>query len=116
VLFAEHLLPATAGNAEPAAVGRVEQDGVADRRRRDAVADGLDPARVLVAEHEREPHAGRLHQSVLGMQVGRAHPGAADAHDDVARPGRLRGRAVDQLQRPVILDELRRSHASAPSR
>ena len=62
VALAVHVEPATAGDAEPAAVRRVEEHRVADRGRGDAVADGVHPAGVLVAEHER--HASRPPASI----------------------------------------------------
>ena len=112
VPLAVHVEPAAAGHAQPAAVGRVEQDGVAGVGGGDAVADSMHPPCVLVAEHERKPDAGRLHQPVLGVQVGRAHAGAADAHDDVSWPAGLRLGAVDELERPAELGEDRGPHAA----
>ena len=100
---AVHVVSAAAGNAETAAERRIHDHGISGRDRRHAVADGLDPARVLVAEHERQRHAGRLHEPVDGMEVGRAHPGAADPDEHVLRADGLRRRPVDQLERLVVL-------------
>ena len=85
VLHAVHVVPASARDAEAAAVGRIDEDGVALRNGRHAYAGLLDPARVLVPEDTRQRHAGRLHQPVDRVQVGRADPGAADPHEHVAR-------------------------------
>ena len=52
VPVAVHVQPAAAGHAQTAAVGRVDEHGVAFRNRRHAVADRVHPARVLVTEDE----------------------------------------------------------------
>jgi hypothetical protein len=71
----------------------------------------MHPARVLVAQDDRWSQACALHQALLRVQVGRAHPGAPDLHDDVARGDRLRIGPLDQLERAVVLLELGSSHA-----
>ena len=95
----------------PQRVRRVDEHGVADGSGGDVVADRVHPARVLVPEHDRRPEAGRLHEPVDGVQVGRADAGAADPDDDVARAARLGLRPFDQLERPVVRAEQRRLHA-----
>src|SRR5262249_35292219 len=54
-----------------------------------------------------------LHQPVLRVEVGRADAGAADLDHDIARSDGLGLGRVDQLERLVVLLELRRSHTSA---
>ena len=94
VTHAVHVVAAPARDAEPAAVRRVDEHGVALRDGRDAGADLLDPARVLVAEDARQRHAGRLHQPVDGVQVGGADAGAADPDEHVGRLRRSRAPAA----------------------
>ena len=108
---AVHVVSATAGDAETAAERRIHDHGISGRDRRHAVADGLDPTGVLVAEHARQRHAGRLHEPVDRMEVGRADPGAADPDEHVLRADRLRRRPVDQLERLVVLAEESSPHA-----
>ena len=112
VPFAVHVEAATARHAEAAAVGRVDEHGIAYLRRGDAIAHGVHPAGVLVAEHQRQPDADRVHQSLDRVEIGRADAGAADAHDDVARTARLGVRALDELEPSVVIGEERGPHAS----
>ena len=112
VMGAVHVVAAPAGDAEAAAVGRVHEHRIALRDRRDAVADLLDPARVLVAEHPRQPHADVLHQALDGVEIGRAHARAADPDDDVGRVRDLGHRPLDELERPVVFAHQCRFHGS----
>ena len=112
--FAVHVQPAPARHAEPAAVRRVDEDRVADPRRRHVVAGCVHPAGVLVAEHERQRDADGVHQPVDRVQVGRADAGTADAHDDVACAERLGLGALDELETRVIVGEERGLHAAVP--
>src|SRR5207302_3152275 len=91
----------------------VDEHRVADGGGRDARPDGMHPAGVLVAEDDRQPQAGRLHQALDRVQVGRAHAGPAYADDDVAPSRRLRHGALDDLERPVVVREERGPHAAA---
>ena len=102
VVHAVHVVAAAAGDAEPAAVRRVHEHRVAGGDRGDAVPDRLDPARVLVAEHARQPDADAFHQAFDRVQIRRADAGAADPHDDVARTRDLRHRPLDELERLVV--------------
>ena len=102
VAITVHVIAAPAGDAQAAAVGRVNDHRVADRDRRDEVADLFHPARVLVAEHARQGDAGGLHQAVDRVQVGRADARPADTNHDVVG-SRDHGRgALDQLQRSAV--------------
>ena len=85
VVHAQHVDAAPARHAETAAVRREQEHRVALCDRRHAVADLLDPARVLVAEHARQRHAGRLHEPLDGVQIRRADAGASDADEHVGR-------------------------------
>jgi hypothetical protein len=115
MVLAVHVEAATAGDAEPAAVRRVDQHRIADRRRGDAVADGVDVAGILVAEDDRRPQAGDLHQALDRVHVGRAHACACDPDDDVAVALRLGLRALDELEGPVVGAQQRGPHARAPA-
>ena len=112
VPVAVHVVAAPARDAEPAAVRRVDEYGVAFRDGRDAGADLLDPACVLVAEDARKRDAGGLHQSLDRVQIGRADSRAADPHEHVRGARRLGHRALDQLERPVILAHEEGSHGA----
>ena len=84
--------------------------GVPDLEPLGTRADGLDPARVLVAERERRVEGeepGR--ELVEEVEVGVAGAGAADADDDLAGTGR---RVVDLDELGVVLPggELKRAH------
>ena len=105
--------PRRHGHAQAAAVGRVDEHGVALRNRRHAVADRVHPAGVLVAEDDGRLEPRRLHQPVDRVQVGRADAGAADLDDDVAHALRLGHRPLDELEGLVVLGEQRRLHAAA---
>ena len=64
----------------------MQDHGVADRHVGDAVADGVHPARVLVADHVGERRVHRLGPvAVDDVQVGAAHARPTDLHDDVER-------------------------------
>ena len=65
-----------------------------------------------VPEHDRRLQAGRFHQAFLGVQVGRAHAGAADPDDDVPRGDRRGVGTLDELERLVVLGEEGASHAA----
>ena len=113
--LAVHVVAAPAGNAEPAAVGRIQEHGVADRGGRDVVADRVHPTGVLVAEHDRQRQARGLHQPVDRVQVGRTDARAADPDDDAPRPAGLGLGPFHQLEGAVVLAEECRSHAAALS-
>ena len=113
VPLAVDVLPAAARHAQAAAVGGVDEHGVALRDRRHAVADRVHPAGVLVTEDDGRLDARRLHQPVDRVQVGRADAGAADLDDDVAHALGLGHRPLDELERLVVLGEQRRLHAAA---
>ena len=116
VLRAVHVVPATAGDAEPATIGRIDDHGVAGGDGRDTVTDGLHPARALVSQNTRQRDTGRLHETVDRMEVGCADPGAADPDEHVSRPFRLRRGPLDQLERLVVLAQEGSPHASALTR
>ncbi len=103
--------PTAAGHAQAAAVRRVDEDGVSDARSGDVVADRVHPACVLVTEDDGQREAGGLHEAVDRVQVGRAHSGAADLHDDAARAVRLGLGSLDELERAVVRAEERCPHA-----
>ena len=109
---AEHVDPATTGNAEPATPGREDEHGVALRDRRHTCADLLHPARVLVAQNERQRHSGGLHEPFDRMEVGGTDTGAADPHEDVVRSVDLGNRSLDDLERLVVLAHQCGSHVS----
>ena len=99
--------PASAGPA--LAAGRRPREDRRGRRRpgrRRPVADRLDDARALVAEH----HRPRAHPLALDdVQVGAADADGVDAHERVARPGPLEvDRAHDE--RGARRLEERRAH------
>ena len=89
---AVHVVAGPAGMAQPAGGGRMQDDGVAHRHVGDRGADLVHPAGVLVAQDvgQRRVHR-RVPLALHDVQVGAAHPGAADLHDDVERAtdGRL---------------------------
>ena len=101
-MHAVHVVAAAAGDAEPAAVRRIDEHRVAGRDRGDAVAGRLDPAGVFMAEHARQADADAFHQAFDGVQVRRADTGPADPHDHVARMRDLRHRPLDELERLVV--------------
>ncbi len=103
VMDAEHVDAASAGHAHAAAVRWEDEHRIALGDGRDAGADLLHPARVLVSEHARQRDSGGLHEALDGMQIGRADARAADADEDVRRTDRLWHRALDELERLVIL-------------
>ena len=107
--------PPAARHADAAAVRRMDEHGVSHRRRCHVVADRVHPAGVLVAEDDRQGQARGLHEPVLGVQVGRADPGAHDLDDDAPRARRLGLRPLHELERAVVLAEKRRSHAATPT-
>ena len=66
----------------------MDDDGVADGDMLDRGADSMHPAGILMAEHIGKPDMGLvLPLAFDDVEVGPAKPGAADAHDDVERPG-----------------------------
>ena len=96
-LGAVHVLAGAAGAAQPAGRRRVQDHGVADRDVGDRGADLVHPAGVLVADRVGQRRVHRLVPLAQDdVQVGPAHPGAADLHDHVERAldGRL-GDLVD---------------------
>ena len=107
--------PPPAGHADAAAVRGMDEHGVAHLRRCHVVADRVHPAGVLVAEDDRQGQARGLHEPVLGVQVGRADPGAHDLDDDAPRARRLGLRPLHELERAVVLAEKRRPHAATPT-
>ena len=85
-VLALHVAAAPARQAQPAGGLRVQDHRVADRDVGDAVADRVHPARVLVADHVGQRRVHRLGPvAVDDVQVGAAHAGATDLHDDVER-------------------------------
>ncbi len=84
-----------AGVAAPAGRRPVEHDGVARRDMGDALADGEDRARALVAEHGRHRHP---HGAVGQRQVGVADPGGGEPDADLPGAG-LRQFDLRDLQR-----------------
>ena len=112
VVHAMHVVAAPALHAQATAERRIQDHCVARRDRRHQVADLLHPARVLVSEHERKRHSGRLHQALDRMHVGGAHAGAADPDQHLVGPPHLGGWILDQLQRPVVLAHQGGSHGA----
>ena len=116
VVRAVHVVARAARAAQAAGDERVHDDRVADGDVRHRGADLVDPAGVLVPED-----VGQLHAALLGplallhVQVGAAQPGAADAHDDVVRPGDLRLGDLLDLERLVVGVQARGVHAATSS-
>src|SRR6185312_15203202 len=115
-VLAVHVVAPAAGATEAARDERVHDHRVADRHVRDAGADLVDPAGVLVAGR-----VGQLHLGLLGplpfldMQVGTAQTGRADLHDDVERARDLRLVDLVELQRLVVLVQTSRLHDAISS-
>ncbi|KAF0963120.1 hypothetical protein MLGJGCBP_03750 [Rhodococcus sp. T7] len=83
-VLAVDVVAESARPAQPARDERVQDDLVADRDIGDGVAHGVDPAGVLVADRVRQSDTGLLLPLPFeNMQVGAAHAGAADPHDDI---------------------------------
>ena len=96
--------------AHPAVRDGRQHDVVADRDERHALADLLDDARALVAEHRRRrPRDG----AVEHRDVGVAEPRRDEPHQDLARPRVAHGQLVGELRLPVahVHDP---SHARTP--
>ena len=92
---AEVLRAGRAGLASPAAVQPVDGDRLAFLDTAHARADRVNPAGVLVADHEWwSPRRHAFLELVHDVQVGVAQPRAADLDDDLARAG-LRVGQVD---------------------
>ena len=99
-----------APDAVPATPRPVHGDGLADLEAGDPGAERLDPAGVLVAERERRVvghQAGR--ELVEQVEVGVAHPGPADPHDDLAGT-RLRLRDLTELGVVLPVGQLQGTH------
>ena len=67
-------------------------------------------------EDDGDREAGRLHQPVDRVEVGRADARAADPDDDAPRPGRLGLGTLDELERTVVVVEERGFHAARAAR
>ena len=97
-LLALHVVAGPAGQAQPAGRLRVQDHRVADGHVRDALADLVHPAGVLVADHVGKVGVHRLGPvAVDDVQVGAADAGAADLDDDVEGPLERRLRYVVDL-------------------
>jgi hypothetical protein len=69
----------------------MDDDGVTDGNVLDSGTDGVHPASILMAEDVGELDVALvLPLAFDDMEVGPAKPRAADAHDDIVRPGDLR--------------------------
>ena len=91
VRLAVHVVAGPAGAAQPAGDQRMHDHLVALGDVGDRRADRVHPAGVLVADRVRQLDLGLLGPLALeDVQVGAAHPGAADLDDDVERAGRSR--------------------------
>ena len=102
--------PGCAGFALPAAEQAVHGDGFAVLQAFDAVAEPVDPARGLVAEHERRaPGRHALGEFAHHVQVGMARAGAADLDHDLSGT-RLGLGQVDQLGFGLEALELQGAH------
>jgi hypothetical protein len=110
-VLAVHVVPETAGPAEPARHERVQDDLVPDRDVRDRVADGVHPTGVLVTDRvgQGDPRL-RLPLPLEDVEVGAADPGATDPDDDVEGAFDDRFRDFRQLQLGVVADDLDGSH------
>ena len=68
----------------------MHDDGVADSDVLDGGADGVHPASILVAKRVGQLDVAFVFPLPLDdVQIGAAKAGAADAHDDIVRPGDL---------------------------
>ena len=106
----------TAGPAQTTGRQGVQDDGVADPDVGDGLADRLDPAGVLVTDRVGERHPGLLLPLALDdVQVGPAHAGATDPHDDVEGPRDPRVGHVHQLGLGVVGVKLDGLHRWVPS-
>src|SRR4051812_31292620 len=115
-VLAVHVVALAAGTAQPARDERVDDDGVADLDVRDAGADLVHPAGVLVARRVGQLHLGLLGPlALLDVQVGAAEPGRADADDHVERARDLRLVDVVHLQSLVVGVQASRLHAATSS-
>ena len=111
-----HVVALATRPAQAAGNERVHDHRVADLDVRDAAADLVDPARVLVAGRVGQLDLGLLRPlPLLDVQIGAAQAGRADLHDHVQRAGRLR--LLDRVQRQpgVVLVQPGRLHAAASS-
>ena len=113
VAVAVHVAPAPAGNAEPAAVWRVDDHGVAGDHRRDEVSDRLDDACVLVPEHERGAPAGSISPSMAWRSVAQTPAPAIRSSSSSGRAISGSGRSTSSSGRLYSL--WRRPHAAALS-
>src|SRR5215469_7924198 len=115
---AVHVVAGPAGAAEATGGGGMQDDGIADGHVGDRGADLVHPARVLVAQDvgQRRVHR-RVPLTLHDVQVGAAHAGPADLHDDVERaaPGGL-GYLVDDrhLVKSVQTDSFHCSSSPSP--
>ena len=94
----------------------VDDDRVTDLDVRDARADLVHPAGVLMAGRVRELDVGPGGPlALLDVQIGAAQAGRADAHDDVEGPRGLRLVDRVELQGLVVLVQPRGLHAATSS-
>src|SRR5581483_5262230 len=99
-----HVRPPPAGQAQSARRLRVQDHRVSDGHVGDTLTDGVHPARVLVADRVRQLRIHGVGPLALEyVQVGAAHPGTADLHDDVERAGQDRFRDVVQQRWLVVV-------------
>src|SRR4051812_45416069 len=113
---AVHVVAAPARRAQPARDERMHDHRVADLDVRDAGADLVHPARVLVPGRVGQDDLGLLGPlPLLDVEVRAAEPGGPDLHDDVERPGRLGLVDLVELERLVVLVQSGRVHAAATS-
>jgi hypothetical protein len=100
---AMHVVPTSAGKAEPAAVGRVDEYRVTVRHGRHPRSYLLYPPCVLVAQDARQRHTRRFHEPLDRVQIGGTHAGATDPNQHICGQRGLRDGSLVELQRPVIL-------------
>ena len=91
--------PAAQAAAAPAGGDEAERDVVAGRDVVDALPHGLDDAGALVPEHHR--HAAGAEVAVGEVEVGVAHAGGGDAHEQLAGARRLELDLLDGERRVV---------------
>jgi hypothetical protein len=86
-----HVVAGTAMPAKAARNQRMSDDNVADGNVLDSGTDSVHPAGILMAKRIRQFHVRYVFPLPLDdMKVGPTKPGAADAHDDIVRPGDFR--------------------------